>query len=80
MLSYVAAGLGDSLSPEMASSWTKLLDIMVTIVEGEIKGAVDERLLKSVLTEVDIKAVEESFERFKTSASYKDLGVGFFEK
>ena len=80
LLSYVAAGLGESLSPEMASSWSKLLDTMVAIVEGEEKGAVDDGLRESVLVEADIKAVEESFELFQNSASYKDLGIGFFKK
>ena len=80
LLSYVAAGLGDSLSSEMASSWTKLLDIMVSIVEGEMEGDVDEGLKSSAFTDVDIKAVEKSFELFKATATNKELGIGFFEK
>ena len=80
LLSYVAAGLRESLSPEMASSWTKLLDTMVAIVEGEETVAVDDGLRENVLFEADIKAVEESFELLRNSASYKDLGIGFFKK
>ena len=53
---------------------------MVAIVEGEETVAVDDGLRESVLAEADIKAVEESFELLRNSASYKDLGIGFFKK
>ena len=36
LLAYLSAGLGDSLTPQMETAWTKFLDIMVNVVEEEM--------------------------------------------
>ena len=37
LLSYISAGLGDSLTTQMETAWTKFLNTMVNVVEEEME-------------------------------------------
>lgn len=68
ILADLAAILGESLTPAMATGWTKLLDTMVDIVSSELDP----------ISTTDVRNIQKSFTLVANSASITDLGVGFF--
>ena len=68
LLTYLSNVLGDSLTPDVATGWTKLLAITVDIVSSEIDP----------LTAEDVEAIEESWQMVTALAGPADLGTGLF--
>ena len=92
LLKYLSAGLGDTFTEEVSTAWTKLLNAMATVVQGELDNISSNKqrqiisdkpkgpfeIPHYILKPEDVKAIEESFSLVAASASVQDLGIGFF--
>ena len=74
MVSHISSQLGLNMTREMLIGWTHFMQVLVNIVEEELKADVTQE----PLTEEDVKAIEDSFALVAASGSTKDLGIGFF--